>query len=192
MRILLCLLACAAQVFAESPVIFGARGGIPFNTTDVISQVGGPTLRYTIGPTLGVRLPVGLSVEGDALYTRQTLNLGQLAGINLTPGASSWQFPVMLKFTAGKQFVAPVVGAGVAVRHTNDFSSIPSFIFSGSTAENTVGFVAGAGIRFKAGPVKITPEFRYTYWGAGNLSDAVAQFLPFSRHEATVLLGLTF
>ena len=127
-------------------------------------------------------------MEGDALYNRQTLNFFQFAGTTST----SWEFPVMLKFTAGHQAIAPVLGAGVTVRHVNDFGTIPSFIFNQATSPNTVGFVAGAGLRFKLGPVSITPELRYTRWGGNSFSQSLVNLLPLNRNEGSVLLGVTF
>jgi hypothetical protein len=99
----------------------------------------------------------------------------------------------MLKFTAGRAAFAPVIGAGFAVRRTSDIVDIPSYVFNGVTGSNSVGVVAGGGVRFHMGPVAVTPELRYTYWTAGNsLRDSLAILLPWNRHEASLLVGLTF
>ena len=69
MRTLLLLFLLALNTFAASPIIFGARGGVPFSdtSTSITSGLGGLTSsqRFEVGPTLGVRLPLGFSVEGD-------------------------------------------------------------------------------------------------------------------------------
>jgi hypothetical protein len=194
MRLLVLLFALAMNTFAAGPIMFGVRGGIPFNTTDsVAGRLGGfSSTRFEVGPTVGVRLPLGLAVEGDALFHREALNLGSFAGFNANTNSDSWQFPVMLKFTAGRQAIAPVLGAGAVVRHMNNFSQIPAFLLSGATAANTVGFVAGGGVRFRAGKVEITPEVRYTRWGGDSFSQSLLNFLPLSRNEASFLLGVTF
>ena len=71
-------------------------------------------------------------------------------------------------------------------------ADVPSFLFSGSTSSNTVGFVAGGGLRFKLGRVDITPEVRYTRWGGGNFSQSLVNLLPLNRNEASILVGVTF
>src|SRR5690348_15819850 len=116
MRALLLVLLPLSS-FAASPILFGGRGGIPFSTTDSIAgQFGAasPDHQFEIGPTVGLRLPVGFSVEADALFRRQTYNIGQFGGFTAASTHNdSWQFPVMLKFTAGRSAIAPVLGAGV-------------------------------------------------------------------------------
>ena len=195
MRSLLLLFAVALNSFAAGPMMFGVRGGMPFSFTESIaSRLGSlpTTKRFEVGPTAGVRLPFGMSVEGDALYRRQSLNIGQLAGFNASTHSDSWEFPVMLKFTGGNRLISPVVGAGVTVRHINDFGNIPGYLFSGSTSSNSVGFVAGGGVRFQVGPVSVTPELRYSRWGGSSLSQSLPNLLPFSQNEASFLVGITF
>jgi hypothetical protein len=194
MRLPLLLVVFASASFAESPIMFGVRGGVPFNAANTFGSRFGvlSTQRFELGPTLGVRLPFGLSVEGDALFHRQTLKVPQVAGFNPGVNWDSWQFPVMLKITPGAGAIAPVFGAGAVVRHGKDLSAIPSFLFNNSSS-NTVGFVAGGGVRIKLGAVNLTPELRYTRWGGGSFTQSLMNELsPFSRHEASVLVGITF
>jgi len=81
--------------------------------------------------------------EGDALFRRETLNFSPLSFVNASVHSDSWQFPVMLKYRGGHSVIAPVFGAGVTVRHTNDFNNVPSFLFNGLNGRrgsaNTVG-----------------------------------------------------
>ena len=198
MRALIPLMLSAAQAFAAGPFILGARGGVPFtNTNDtIVNAIGdfGDSQTYKIGPTVGVKLPLGFSVEGDALFTRQTLRLGEFGRFNgLSANSDGWEFPVMLKFTAGNGTFAPVIGGGMAVRHMNEIAAIPSYIFNGPGSSNSIGVVAGGGVRFSMGPVAVTPELRYTYWTAGSgWRDSLANLWPWSRHEASLLVGVTF
>jgi len=196
MRALFLLFPLAINTFAAGPLIFGARGGAPF-TSSTDSLLGGlgnlsPTRRFVVGPTVGVRLPLGFSVEGDALFKRETLSLGQLSSFTASTHSDSWQFPVMLKFTGSNRVIAPVLGAGVSVRHINNFGDIPSYLFNATTSANSVGFVAGGGVRFKVGPVDITPEVRYTRWGGTSLAQSLLDLLPLNRNEASLLVGITF
>jgi hypothetical protein len=189
------LLILSMNIFA-GPVIFGARGGAALNddANSIASYASNRSLAktYVVGPTVGVRLPLGFSVEGDALYNRQSLNLGQLSGFSAGVHSDSWEFPVMLKFTPGRGMLAPVFGAGVSVRHINNFGSIPSYIFNSTTDANSVGFVAGAGFQWRAGVVNITPEFRYTRWQSNSLAQSIIDAFVPGRNAAQVLIGITF
>jgi hypothetical protein len=200
MRSILLVFPLAVNSFAAGPILFGVRGGVPFNAADTITSsltnaVGAATRPFEVGPTLGVHLPLGFSVEGDALFHRQSLNFG-LSTFNASLHSDSWEFPVMLKFAPGHSLIAPVFGAGVTARHINDFSglsAIPAFLLNnGSASSNTVGFVAAAGVRFKMGPLNVTPEVRYTRWGGDSFSQSLLNLLPLTRNEASFLVGVTF
>jgi hypothetical protein len=120
------------------------------------------------------------------------LNLGQFSGISGAAHSDSWEFPVMLKYTIGHGMIAPILGAGVSARHINNFGSIPSYLLTGSTSANSVGFVAGAGFGFHAGPISIIPEVRYTRWQSGTLAQSIVDsFIP-GRNAVQVLVGVTF
>jgi hypothetical protein len=68
----------------------------------------------------------------------------------------------MLRFTPGAGPIAPSLAAGLSVQHINDFGSVPSYVLTGRTEGNSVGFVAAAGVQFRAGALRVTPEVRYT------------------------------
>jgi hypothetical protein len=195
MRLFCGLLILSMNMFA-GPVIFGARGGAALNddANSVASYASGRSLgkTYVVGPTVGVRLPLGFSVEGDALYNRQSLSIGQFSGFSAGVHSDSWEFPVMLKFAPGRGMLAPVFGAGVSVRHINNFGSIPSYLFNSTTDANSVGFVAGAGFQWRAGSVNITPEVRYTRWQSNSLAQSIIDSFVPGRNAAQVLIGITF
>jgi hypothetical protein len=190
MRTFMVVLAIAANGFAASPLIVGGRGGLPVteNSNFFSSALGTSTRSYTIGPTAGVRLPLGFSVEGDALFNRQTLNLP----LGLSTHVDSWEFPVMLKLTPGDSTVAPVFGAGMSFRRNDGLSNIPSVFLSGSTSRFEAGFVAGGGLRFRAGPIDITPEVRYTRWNRDSLAESLLNVLTQNRNQVQFLVGFTF
>jgi hypothetical protein len=181
--------------------MFGARGGASFvdNNSSLLGGLGSAALNrsYLIGPTFGLRLPLGFSVEGDALFKRQSLSLNQFIGLpgalsGIGTHADSWEFPVMLKYAVGSSPIAPVLGAGVSVRHINDFGDVPTFLLTSSTTANSVGFVGGAGLRVQMGPVSITPELRYTRWNGGNFTQSLVDTIMGSRNQVQVLIGVTF
>jgi hypothetical protein len=179
--------------------MFGARGGTALtdNTGNAIGSITSNVLghSYTVGPTLGVRLPLGLSVEADALYNRRGLgfglsNLPSIAGFSTH--ADWWEFPVMAKFSAGTGPIVPVGGAGVSVQHVSNFGDVSSFVLSRSTNANSVGFVGSGGVRFGLGAVSVTPEIRYTRWNGSSWRQAALDTVLGGRNQLQFLVGITF
>lgn len=202
MKIRLVILALFAQFcFAESPFIIGIRGGVPLG--DVVqavqsgSSVSSSTDNYVVGPTLGVRLPLGLSIAGDALFTRLSLSANSGSPGSVSASANSWEFPVLLRFTAGHGAIAPFIGAGVSVRHLSDFGNIGPFLTNSGNSNSivdgpSVGFALGGGLQFHAGPLHISPEIRYTHWGSNQISNAFNNVIRTNDNEGQILVGLTF
>jgi hypothetical protein len=197
------LLALFAQFcFAESPFIIGVRGGVPLG--DVIqtvqsgSNISSATNRYVVGPTLGIRLPAGFSVAGDALFTHVTLSATSASAGSISASASSWEFPVLLRYTIGREGIAPFVGAGVSVRHLSDFGNIGPFLTNSSSntgnvvGSAAVGFALDGGLQFHAGFLHISPEIRYTHWGSNNIAAAFQNVIRTNDNEGQILVGLTF
>lgn len=199
------LLALFAQFcFAESPFIIGVRGGVPLGdvvqTVQSGSGVSSSTDHYVVGPTFGIRLPAGFSVAADALFTRLTLSTtsSSASSGSISASASSWEFPVLLRYTLGREGIAPFVGAGVSVRHLSDFGNIGPFLTNSSSNTNNVigsaavGFALGGGLQFHAGFLHISPEIRYTHWGSNNISAAFQNVIRTNDNEGQILVGLTF
>jgi opacity protein-like surface antigen len=158
------------------------------------SGISSSTDNYVVGPTLGVRLPLGLSVTGDALFKR--LSLSANSG-SVSVSANSWEFPVLLRYTAGHGAIAPFIGAGVSVRHLSDFGNIGPFLTNSANSNSiidgpSVGFVMGGGLQFRAGPLHINPEIRYTHWGSNQISNAFNNVIRTNDNEGQILVGLTF
>jgi hypothetical protein len=201
MKSKLILLALFAQIcFAESPFIIGVRGGVPLG--DVIqtvqsgSSISSSTDHYVVGPTFGIRLPAGFSVAGDALFTRLTLSTTSAASsASISASASSWEFPVLLRYTFGREGIAPFLGAGVSVRHLSDFGNIGPFLTNNSSnviGSAAVGFALDGGLQFHMGFLHISPEIRYTHWGSNNISAAFQNVIRTNDNEGQILVGLTF
>jgi hypothetical protein len=187
--------------FGESPFIIGVRGGVPLgdviHTVQSGSGVSSSTDNYVVGPTLGVRLPLGLSVAGDALFTRLSLSANSGSPSSVSVSANSWEFPVLLRFTAGHGGIAPFVGAGVSVRHLSDFGDIGPFLTNSANNNSvvdgpSVGFALAGGLQFRAGPLHISPEIRYTHWGSNQISNAFNNVIRTNDNEGQILIGLTF
>lgn len=217
MRLKLCVLAVfAGACFGQSPIIIGVRGGVPVNDAVQIVQSGGnlssASNDYVVGPTFGIRLPFGLSIAADALYTGLNISANSAtvtSGTNLlstsgssstkvTVSASSWEFPVIARYTARGEILSPFIGAGVSVRHLSGFNNVGSFLTGSSSssssipASNGIGFVIAGGLQLKLGPLHVSPELRYTHWGSNQLSSAFSDILRTNGNEGQVLVGVTF
>ena len=83
------------------------------------SNVPTNTQRFTVGPMLEVRLPLGLGVDFDALYKRfnQTRTGVGITGTASKTG-SSWEFPLLAKYRFGSWPAKPYVEGGVSFYHT--------------------------------------------------------------------------
>ncbi len=99
-----------SPAFAQS-FSFGVRGGIPFTDaySDITTTSSGSSFvrefsnskEFVIGPMIELHLPLGLSVEADALYHplnfTQEINTGT-ATFNNSMTVNSWEFPILGKF----------------------------------------------------------------------------------------------
>jgi opacity protein-like surface antigen len=190
-------MAAAAPLSAAGPLIVGGRAGTTLTDSGVagfapsaVSSALGQN--FTVGPTLGVKLPLGFSVEGDVLYNRRSIGLG-LAGFNvLGTYADWWEFPVMAKWRPGNGPIVPVLGAGITGQHISNFGRVPTYLLTGRTDSNALGFVAGAGVEFRLGALRVTPEFRYTRWNSGSLAQSYVDSLTGGRNQVQFLAGFTF
>lgn len=196
MRSIFALILLASPIFASGPLIIGGRGGASVTENNVISTVNtdSPSHSYVVGPTVGVRLPFGFSVEGDALFNRQSFSAGNFGNFNaFSTHIDSWEFPIMGKWSFGHT-IAPVIGGGISFRHVNNTNGLPSYLLLGTTNNNDYGAVAGAGVKFRVGPVDVTPEIRYTRWMNNNndFSQNILNLVSSSRNQAQVLVGITF
>ena len=192
-------------------VSIGVKGGVPL--TDAFSAARGNdsayvsnTKRYTVGPTVEFHLPARFSLEVDALYTRLGYDQVQTTsgGAYTVTRANSWQFPVLAKFEILPGPVRPFVDAGASFRNISGIQQVRTAVRLGTLGtvttnnatefnkRNDIGFTAGAGIAFKMGWVRISPEFRYTRWGSEQFRDPINSLLKMSRNDGTFLLGVTF
>lgn len=205
------LLALAGASFAQ-PVSIGVKAGVPL--TDFVDAAKGNesayftnTKRYTVGGTIEFHLPARFSIEIDALYKRfgfdgQSVSAGSTT-LTGTRG-NSWEFPMLVKFEMVPGPVRPFVDAGASIRHLTGIKQVRQVISAGTFSSVEVndppefnkatdlGLTFGAGIAFKVGRVRISPELRYTRWGGENLRDPVNALLHTRRNQGDFLLGFTF
>ena len=211
MRPVLLLLLGAAAAFSQ-PFSFGVKAGVPL--TDFLTTVQSPnfgfnsnTKRYIVGPTVELRLPFGLGIELDALYRRlDYTSSGNLVDVFISGNTTgnAWEFPLLVKYRFPSKIVRPYVDAGVAwdtlsgLTQTVTQTLFPTRTTTTTTSnpaelnKNTVrGFVTGVGLDVKVLFIHLSPEIRYTRWGAQHFLSSNGG-LQSNQNQAEFLLGITF
>ncbi len=185
------------------PISFGVKGGLPLtdllNATSLVDTLGpagfsnytSMTSPYIVGPTVEGRLPLGLTIEFDALYRHLnytdsffTCALCEASEGMTKTRAGDWEFPLLLKYRFPTKRVRPYVDIGVAAEtlmnlaQTGFTQTVPLFGAVGppmNAATSTpaelndravAGFVTGAGVDIHLLFLHFSPEIRYTRWGA--------------------------
>ena len=213
MRLLFPLLLSAVSAFCQ-PFSFGLRGGVPM--TDFLNAAKSQnftfttsTNRFIVGPTAELRLPFGLGVEVDALYRRFSYNgAGGISGITTTlttteTTSNAWEFPLLVKYRFPMKIARPYVDAGVAWDTLNGLTQAVTSTVAGITSKSSTsnpaelsnstsrGFVLGVGLDIKALVIHISPEVRFTRWGAQHFVDPNG-LLHSNLNQAEFLVGITF
>ena len=193
----------------------GVKGGVPLldafeQTTSLpfFQHYTFNTKRYTVGPAVDVSLPLKLRFEADALYTRLDYDSTVMGIDTLTRSATranSWQFPLLLKKEIPVERVQPFGDIGYALRHVSGTSHIVNIVFilpppfiTNQTADPPElvhtwvnGFVVGGGLAFQAGPLKLSPEVRYTRWADPNFRSSNGAFQS-NLNQTDFLLGIAW
>lgn len=162
-------LLCPAA-FAQ-PVSIGIRGGVPFTGafSDVTATSSGNEFvrefsgsdEHLIGAMVELHLPLGFSVEADALYhpldLTQEINNGTATARNSTV-INSWEFPILAKYHfLPLPLAKPYAEAGPSFRATG--SAVSAYL-------SNAGFTIGAGVEIKLKRLRLEPELRYIRWGS--------------------------
>lgn len=199
MKLLMLWLAGTMSVFGQ--LSFGIRGGLPL--TNFFQSISNPdetftsnATRFTIGPTVELHLPAGFGLEADALFRHFHYegSAGLVDELVHSSASNAWEFPLLVKYRTPGVFVRPFLDAGIAFDHwsgTRQLSVISGPTTSTGTSGSNTGFVAGAGIELHVPLVRISPEIRYTRWGAASVTD-LGGALRSSQNQAEFLVGLTF
>jgi opacity protein-like surface antigen len=178
----------------------GIRGGLPLTDFYQAVSSSGASLsststRFIIGPTIELHLPAGFGLEADAVYRhfdyRASVNLiDSLANLGASNG---WEFPLLLKYRLPGPFVRPFLDAGVAFDRWSGFKQLQVLAVTtrSDVSGTNTGFVAGAGIELHTPLIRLSPEIRYTRWGASSITD-VSGALRSNQNQVEVLVGLTF
>jgi len=209
----LCLLFLSAAAAFSQPFSFGVKGGMPM--TDFLNAArtqnftaSTTTNRYIVGATAELRLPFGLGVEADVLYRHFRYSSSGLSSItsnltNMDTTAGAWEFPILAKYRFNGKIVRPFVDAGVAWDKLSGLTQTVKSVVASVTKSTTTstpselskdvtrGYVMGGGVDVKVLLIHISPEVRFTRWGAKHFIDPNG-LLNSKQNQAEFLLGITF
>lgn len=211
MKLFTLLLSGSFLLLQAQPVSVGLKGG--FVLTDATRYSRDESRNYTVGPTVEFKLPRNFGIETGFLYKRIGSNdrfVSILDGRNLIDTSNngnlvanrvrgnSFEIPVVGKyyFTPTRAF-SPYLGLGVAMRRTwqttegsvigpNDIRPGGFNFRDSSVSPWGAGAVSAAGVQFRYGHWKISPEVRYTRWSRE------PQRLARNPNQVEVLLGVSF
>ena len=210
----LCLLFLSAAAAFSQPFSFGVKGGMPM--TDFLNAArtqnftsSTTTNRYIAGLTAELRLPFGLGVEADVLYRHFRYSSSGVVGsiasnvTNMDTSAGAWEFPLLAKYRFKGKAVRPFVDAGVAWDKLSGLTQTVKSVVASVTKSTTTstpselsndvsrGFVMGGGVDLKILLIHISPEVRFTRWGAKHFIDPNG-LLNSKLNQAEFLVGITF
>jgi len=202
------------QVIMAQPIAIGVKGGVQLTddfgpASPAVGGVTSESKRYIVGPALDVRLPVGWSFEFDVLYRRldftASLNGGLSAGFTTVKRASSWEFPLMLKYHFLHTPVHPFVGGGFApriIRGTeissgtclcNGPSPTPFSSHSETNYPTIWGSLISGGVELGTGHLRVSPEVRYAYWSPPFFKTGLQTYdYKSKQNEVSIFLGISW
>jgi hypothetical protein len=167
------------------PVVAGLKVGFPitdpFSAQSYLAFPPASWGNYTLGPYVEVRLPLKLSIEGDALYRGYTFYAAKGSGIS----ASSWEFPIVAKYHFLKGPIKPYLEGGISFSHLSD---VENAVVSPSHTDN-FGVVLGGGVEIHALVLRLSPEVRYTGY---TLKDFSSAGFNSNRNQVEFLIGIGF
>src|SRR5262245_24180024 len=121
---LLPFLAFIAPAMFAQPLSIGIRGGVPLTAgssgftppgTAFIHYDSDSNL-YIVGPMVELHLPLGLSVEGDALYHPINQRVTVQNTVSSDENISQWEFLILAKYHFPFPIIKPVIMAGPSFR----------------------------------------------------------------------------
>ena len=205
MRKLIPFFFTATAAFCQ-PFSAGVKVGVPL--TDFLSTVNGTTSattnRYLIGVTAELHLPLGLGIEGDAIYRhfsfQNILTIGRpvdaggsgTSTVTQTGSNGRWEFPLLLKYRFPAKSARPFIDGGVVWDTLTGVSNATTGVVPVRKTVN--GLVLGAGIDVHY-VIHIVPEFRFTHWTDPQYSYVnaqISQLLGSKQNQAEFMVGITF
>lgn len=193
------LVFVSVMTVAAQPVGVGIKVGVPLTEAyDTVSEttrgVVSKTRNFIVGPQFELRLPAGFAIELDALYTRTKFTPRGAANIVADFTSDSWEFPLLLKYKFASGVLRPFVDAGASFRRLSGLGGISDFITGNrnNVDDSSIGFVIGGGLEVKALFIRVTPEIRFTRWGANSFASGIAGLPETNRNQGQFLVGVSF
>jgi opacity protein-like surface antigen len=176
------VLGCATRAAAQ-PLGLGIKLGSTLTNAVTSVETASVPNRHTfiVGPYLEMRLPIGFSIEADALYYPGLFSNG-------TGGStgSLWQFPVLLKFGLPLGPIKPYIEGGPAYSHLSDVAKVLDVLHT-----SNYGITLGAGIEINIHGLRISPEVRYNGVLWSSVKSPAGLFT--AKHDQAVLqVGIGF
>lgn len=194
MPLKLCIFLLSAGGVASAQVVsFGLRTGIPLNAAlrSASLQFEVRTHRYTLGPTVELRVFHGLAFEADLLYKRleyQFLPQASSAGQTGIVKISRWELPVLLKYRFAGRHFRPFLDLG------GSFNRVVHLEGDEPRRAPAPAYTRSCD-RWRRGPqigrLRIAPEVRFTHWADRNFGVYDAP-LRSNLTQAEILVGVTF
>lgn len=143
---------------------------------------------FIAGLDLEALISSRFSIEGNALHrdlwarTIYTLNPGTPAAATTTRtfiASTTWEFPLLFKYTMGTDRLRPFVDGGVSFR---------SLEGTNAPGPSRHGLTAGAGVAIGFGRIQLTPQLRYTRWARSDTNGSY----DVKRDQLEFLTGVSY
>ena len=161
--------------------------GDTLNPPSIFTAESGPR-SFIAGLSLEALISSRFSIEGNVLHrnlwakTIYTLSPGSAAASTTTTpfvASTTWEFPVLFKYTMSAKRWRPFVDGGVS------FRSLERTFAPGPSRH---GLTAGAGAAIEFGRLQLTPQLRYTRWAQGESNG----YYDVKRDQLEFLTGISY
>ncbi len=177
------------------------------------------TRRYVVGAGVVVRLTHYLGAESDILYRRLGYDIWSssptipVVSQHAWTTANSWEFPLLGIYRPPRLLhLTPRISAGVSFRAVSGAATATECVPQSAQyaslcvttapqsvpederlrARSAFGGTFGAAVETRAGPIRLTPEIRYTRWRADTGSGGPLFDLRSNPSQIDFLLGVSF
>ncbi len=164
-----------------------AYAGDTLNSPSIFTAESGPR-SFIAGLSLEAVISSRFSIEGNVLHrnlwamTIYTLSPGSTATSTTTNAfvaSTTWEFPVLFKYTMGANRWRPFLDGGASFR---------SLERTGAPGPSRHGFTGGAGAAIEFGRLQLTPQLRYTRWAQGESNG----YYDVKRDQLELLTGISY
>ena len=161
--------------------------GDAVNPPSIWTAASGPRT-FLAGLSLEALISSRFSIEGNVLHrdlwAKQvyTMNPGSPeARTTVDPfvASTTWEFPVLFKYTMPGNSWRPFVDGGVSFR---------SLERTGAPGPSRHGYTGGAGIAIELGRIQLTPQFRYTRWAQSQSNG----YYDVKRDQVEFVTGISY